>query len=107
MIDAEGLLRDFEILDTSGDAVVDHEVEQAIHLASHLPCPPARVLRGRSELVTEWKMTVHPGLAPKPGTPVLGPLGVGIAFDMVTLFDPRIDLTPLERNVTLSSYWAR
>ncbi|MGZ3481709.1 MAG: TonB family protein, partial [Myxococcaceae bacterium] len=107
VIDAEGLLRDFEILTTSGDPVVDHEVEQAIHQATQLPCPPSRVLHGKVELVTEWRMTVHPGLATKPGTTVIRPLAVGIAFDAVTLFDPRIDLTPLERNVTLSSYWVR
>jgi len=106
ILDAEGTLRDFDLLGTSGDAVMDREVEEGLR-AARFPSPPELVLHGLSELVTEWHFTVHPGLAPKPGTPVLGPLGVGIAFDLVTLFDPHVDLTPLERNVTLAAYWTR
>jgi len=106
VLDGEGLLRDFDLLGTSGDPVVDREVEQSLH-AARLPSPPALVLRGATELVTEWLFTVHPGLAPKPGSPTLGPLGVGVAFDVVTLFDPHVDLTPLERNVTLAGFWTR
>jgi hypothetical protein len=30
-----------------------------------------------------------------------------VTFDMVTLFDPHVDLTPLERNVTLAAFWTR
>jgi outer membrane biosynthesis protein TonB len=106
VLDGEGLLRDFDLLGTSGDPVVDREVEESLH-AARLPSPPALVLRGATELVTEWLFTVHPGLARKPGTPSFGPLSVGVTFDMVTLFDPHVDLTPLERNVTLAAFWTR
>lgn len=106
VLDAAGMLRDFDLLGTSGDPVVDREVEESLRSA-RLPSPPELVLRGATELVTEWHFTVHPGLAPKPGTPTLGPLSVGVAFDLVTLFDPRVDLTPLERNVTLAAFWTR
>jgi periplasmic protein TonB len=107
VLDAEGELRDFELLFTSGDKLLDLEVERALHTAAPLPAPPAHVLQGKTVLVSEWELTVHPGLAHKVGLPMVGPLGPGIAFDMVQLFDSRIDLTPLERNVTLSSYWTQ
>jgi TonB family protein len=107
ILDAEGALRDFELLLTSGDRMLDREVEQALHTAPPLPPPPAHVMQGKTELVSEWELTVHPGLAPQIGVPTLGPLGPGLAFDVVQLVDSRIDLTPLERNVTLFSYWTQ
>jgi TonB family protein len=110
VIDAEGLVRDFEVIIVSGDRVMDREVEQVLHACAQLPPPPPGVMQGKTELVTEWQLTVHPGLAAKQGSYGFGygsGITFGAVFDMVTLFDPHIDLTPLERNVTLASYWTR
>jgi TonB family protein len=107
VLDADGLLRDFEIVAASGNPTLDKEVEQALHQTTQFPPPPDHVMHGKLELVTEWEMTVHPGLALKAGAPTLGPFGAAIVFDVVTLVNPKVDLTPLEFNVALASYWTR
>jgi TonB family protein len=107
VIDSEGLLRDFDIVITSGNPAMDYELEQALHQTAKLPSPPAHVLHGKTELVTEWEFTVHPGLAMRQGETTFGPLGFGAVFDLITIVNPRVDLTPLERNVALATYWTR
>lgn len=107
VLDAEGSLRDFEILLASGSPAMDLEVVQALHQTTEFPPPPEQVLRGKAELVTEWELTIHPALALKQGEASLRPLGAGMAFDLITLVNPSVDLTPLERNVALASYWTR
>ncbi len=107
VIDADGLLRDFDILIASGSPAMDLEVVQALHQTTQFPPPPEHVLEGRVELVTEWDLTIHPGLALRQGEGTLGPLGAAMAFDLITLVNPSVDLTPLERNVALASYWTR
>ncbi len=107
VLDAEGLLRDFDIVIASGDTAMDTDVEQALHQSPHFPPPPMHVMEGKVELVSEWEFTVHPGLAPEQGELVWGALGPGMAFDMVTLVNPAVDLKPLERNVALATYWTR
>jgi TonB family protein len=107
VLDADGLLRDFDIVATSGNPTLDKEVEQALHQTTQYPPPPDHVMHGQLELVTEWEMTVHPGLALAAGAPTFGPFGAAIVFDVVTLVNPKVDLTPLEFNVALASYWTR
>jgi TonB C terminal len=107
VIDAGGLLRDFDIIITSGNSAMDFELEQALHQTAQLPAPPEHVLNGKTELVTEWEFTVHPGLAQRQGETTFGKLGFGTVFDVVTLVNPKVDLTPLERNVVLATYWTR
>ena len=86
---------------------MDADVERALHVTSHFSPPPEHVMQGRPELVSEWEFTVHPALALAQGMPTFGPLGPGLTFDVVTLVNPSVDLTPLERNVALASYWTR
>jgi TonB family protein len=107
VLDADGLLRDFDIITESGNKKLDTEVVQALHQTTQFPAPPDHVLHGRVELVTEWELTVHPGLAPAQGTPTFGPFGPALIFDVVTVVNPRVDLRPLEFNVALASYWTR
>ena len=107
VLDVDGLLRDSDIVTASGNPTLDREVEQALHQTTQFPPPPDHVMHGKLELVTEWEMTVHPGLAPKQGTPTFGPFGPAIIFDVVTVVNPKVDLTPLEFNVALASYWTR
>jgi TonB family protein len=107
VLDAEGLLRDFDIVLSSGNQAMDHEVEQVLHQTTQFPPPPDYVLHGKTELVTEWELTVHPGLALAQGMPTFSPFGPSIVFDVVTLANPAVDLTPLEVNVALASYWTR
>ncbi|MGO9830800.1 MAG: TonB C-terminal domain-containing protein [Myxococcaceae bacterium] len=107
VLDGEGLLRDFDIVIASGDAAMDSDVERALHESPNFPPPPLHVMEGKVELVSEWEFTVHPGLAPQQGELVWGALGPGMAFDVVTLVNPAVDLKPLERNVALASYWTR
>jgi TonB family protein len=108
VLDAEGELRDFELVLRSGSPTMDTEVEQALHQTTQFPAPPEHVLHGKTELVSEWELSVHPGLAPQMGEPVFGQgLGVGLSFDMLALANPRVDLKPLERNVVLASYWTQ
>jgi TonB family protein len=107
VLDADGLLRDFDIVAASGNPTLDKEVEQALHQTTQFPPPPDNVMHGKLELVTEWEMTVHPGLAQKAGTPTLGPFGAAMVFDLVTVVNPKVDLTPLEFNVALATYWTR
>lgn len=106
VLDADGCVRDFEVL-PSGNARLDKEVEEALHQTTQFPSPPNTVLHGKVELVTEWEFTTHPGLALAQGTPVFGPLGGAVIFDVVTVVNPAVDLTPLEFNVKLASYWTR
>jgi TonB family protein len=107
VIDAGGLLRDFDIVITSGNSAMDFELEQALHQTAQLPAPPEHVLNGKTELVTEWEFTVHPGLAQKQGETTFGKLGFGTVFDLISIANPKVDLTPLERNVVLATYWTR
>jgi periplasmic protein TonB len=107
VMNAEGLLLDFDIIQASGSKAMDHEVELALHQTPHFPPPPDNVMQSKTELVTEWVLTVHPGLAQAQGTPVFGPSGPTMLFDMVTIVNPAVDLTPLELNVALASYWTR
>ena len=107
VLDADGLLRDFDIVIASGDAVMDEDVGRALHAAAVFPPPPMHVMEGKDELVSEWELTVHPGLAPAQGEVSFGRLGAGMTFDMLTLVNPKVDLKPLERNVVLASYWTR
>ena len=107
VIDTEGLLRDFDIILGSGSPAMDLDVVRALHQMPAFPPPPEQVLLGKAELVTEWELTVHPGLALGQGEPTLGPLGPAMTFDLITLVNPRVDLTPLERSVALASYWTR
>ncbi len=107
VIDAEGLLRDFDILIGSGDAVMDADVVRALHETPRFPLPPGNVLEGNVELVTEWELTVHPGLAAAQGDVAYGGLTTGVVFDVVTLVNPSVDLKPLERNVALAAYYTR
>jgi TonB family protein len=107
VIDAEGLLRDFDILIGSGDAVLDADVVRALHQTPRFPLPPGHVLQGNVELVTEWELTVHPGLAAAQGEVAYGGLTTGVVFDVVTLVNPGVDLKPLERNVALATYYTR
>ncbi len=107
VLDAEGLLRDFDIVIASGDSAMDTDVERTLHESPYFPPPPMHVMAGKVELVSEWEFTVHPGLAPQQGELVWGALGPGMAFDVVTLVNPAVDLKPLERNVALASYWTR
>jgi TonB family protein len=107
VLDADGLLRDFDVVAASGNPTLDKEVEQALHQTTQYPPPPDHVMHGKLELVTEWEMTVHPGLALAAGAPTFGPFGPAIVFDVVTLVNPKVDLTPLEFNVVLASYWTR
>jgi TonB family protein len=107
VLDADGLLRDFDIVTGSGNQTLDQELVQALHQTTQFPPPPDHVLHGKLELVTEWELTVHPGLAAAAGTPTFGPFGPAIIFDVVTVVNPKVDLTPLEFNVALASYWTR
>jgi hypothetical protein len=107
VLDTDGLLLDFDIVSASGNPTLDKEVEVALHQTTQFPAPPDNVMHGKLELVTEWEMTVHPGFAPKPGTPTFGPFGPAIVFDVVTVVNPKVDLTPLEFNVALAGYWTR
>jgi len=107
VLDADGLLRDFDIVAASGNPTLDKEVEQALHQTTQFPPPPDNVMHGKLELVTEWEMTVHPGLAQAAGTPTFGPFGAAMVFDLVTVVNPKVDLTPLEFNVALATYWTR
>jgi TonB family protein len=107
VLDADGLLRDFDIILSSGNKAMDHEVEQALHQTTQFPPPPDYILHGKTELVTEWELTVHPGLALAQGMPTFSPFGPSIVFDLVTIVNPAVDLTPLEVNVALASYWTR
>ena len=105
VIDGEGLLRDFEIVQRSGSPSLDVQVERALHQMPQFAPPPEQVLHGKAELVCEWEFTLNPDLALAQGRGA--PTGVGVVFDVVTLVNPAVDLTPLERNVTLASYWTR
>jgi hypothetical protein len=106
VLDADGLVLDFDI-SSAANSPLAREVEQALHQTSYFPPPPEAVLHGKAELVTEWVFTAHPGLALAQGTPVFGPFGPGIIFDVVTVVNPQVDLAPLEFNVRLASYWTR
>jgi periplasmic protein TonB len=107
IIDAEGLLLDFDIIIKSGNSAMDFELEQTLHATAHLPPPPEHVLNGKTELVTEWEFTVHPGLAQKQGETTFNKLGFGTVFDLISIANPKVDLTPLERNIVLATYWTR
>lgn len=107
IIDAEGLLLDFDIIIKSGNSAMDFELEQTLHATPHLPPPPEHVLNGKTELVTEWEFTVHPGLAQKQGETTFNKLGFGTVFDLISIANPKVDLTPLERNIVLATYWTR
>ncbi len=107
VLDAEGLLRDFDILIGSGDAVMDADVVRALHETPRFPVPPGHVMQGNVELVSEWEFTIHPRLAAAPGEVAYGGLTTGVVFDVVTLVNPSVDLTPLERNVALATYYTR
>jgi TonB family protein len=107
VMDAEGALEDFDILLGSGNPALDAEVRAALHETKQFPPPPDNVMHGKTELVTEWELTVHPGLAAAAGTPVFGPGWPSINFDMVTMVNPKVDLKPLEFNVVLATYWTR
>jgi TonB family protein len=107
VLDSDGLLLDFDIVQASGSKAMDHEVELALHQTPHFPPPPDNVMHGKTELVTEWELTVHPGLAQAQGTPTFGPFGPTMLFDVITIVNPAVDLTPLELNVALASYWTR
>jgi hypothetical protein len=107
VLDGDGLLRDFDIVQASGSKAMDHEVELALHQTPNFPPPPDYVLHGKTELVTEWELTVHPGLAVAAGAPTFGPFGPSVVFDVVTIVNPAVDLTPLELNVVLATYWTR
>jgi len=107
VLDAEGLLRDFDIILGSGSAAMDREVVDALHQTTQFPPPPDNVMHGKVELVTEWELTVHPGLAPKQGVPVFDRFGPSLNFDAIAVANPKVDLTPLEFTVALATYWTR
>lgn len=107
VLDSEGLLRDFDVILGSGSAAMDREVVDALHQTTQFPPPPDNVMHGKVELVTEWELTVNPGLAPKQGAPVFDRFGPSINFDAIALANPKVDLTPLDFTVVLATYWTR